>query len=249
MIPGGALKPGSPRTPKASGDVRVKAQLDMAEMDLEDELRRLQKRRIPPNHRKTYIKQLLFELRHAFKLGTPDTAKLMASNFHLIAARLASIEDVKMLLRGPTGKPAEAAAAEKDGGASPLVPPPRHKRTSGAERIIGRLVASVRTKRRRNRIPSKRCWFLLLKVVSRETMLEHVLKCECVYANSAEARAHQVASPMPARRSLQERAINGPAKTNQASIAMRRASRVIQHEAMQAVHAQMLSAKNAAAKA
>ena len=226
--PGSAAK-GTPRgAPRSFGaaatqDARVKAQLDMVDMDLEDELRKLQRRRVPPSHRRDYLRKLLFECRRKFKVDLPDSTNLLANNAYAIAARLASIEDVRMLLRGgPGSRP--ATAASDDAGKEDL--------NSGAERIIGRLVANVRTKRRRRRVPDKRCWFRLFAHVGRDSIFDYVQECEADYATSADALKQQdVVAPLPARRSAQ---IN-----KQGSVAMRRASRVIQAEALKAVAAQM----------
>ena len=226
--PGSAAK-GTPRgAPRSFGaaatqDARVKAQLDMVDMDLEDELRKLQRRRVPPSHRRDYLRKLLFECRRKFKVDLPDSTNLLANNAYAIAARLASIEDVRMLLRGgPGSRP--ATAASDDAGKEDV--------NSGAERIIGRLVANVRTKRRRRRVPDKRCWFRLFAHAGRDSIFDYVQECEADYATSADALKQQdVVAPLPARRSAQ---IN-----KQGSVAMRRASRVIQAEALKAVAAQM----------
>ena len=192
-------------------------------MDLEDELRKLQRRRVPPSHRRDYLRKLLFECRRKFKVDLPDSTNLLANNAYAIAARLASIEDVRMLLRGgPGSRP--ATAASDDAGKEDV--------NSGAERIIGRLVANVRTKRRRRRVPDKRCWFRLFAHAGRDSIFDYVQECEADYATSADALKQQdVVAPLPARRSAQ---IN-----KQGSVAMRRASRVIQAEALKAVAAQM----------
>ncbi|KAH8055724.1 oxidoreductase [Aureococcus anophagefferens] len=166
-----------------------------------------------------YLRKLLFECRRKFKVDLPDSTNLLANNAYAIAARLASIEDVRMLLRGgPGSRP--ATAASDDAGKEDV--------NSGAERIIGRLVANVRTKRRRRRVPDKRCWFRLFAHAGRDSIFDYVQECEADYATSADALKQQdVVAPLPARRSAQ---IN-----KQGSVAMRRASRVIQAEALKAV--------------
>ncbi|KAH8074887.1 oxidoreductase [Aureococcus anophagefferens] len=181
-------------------DARVKAQLDMVDMDLEDELRKLQRRRaaVAPEGR---LRKLLFECRRKFKRPSRTCGCSCA------AAR---------------SRP--ATAASDDAGKEDV--------NSGAERIIGRLVANVRTKRRRRRVPDKRCWFRLFAHAGRDSIFDYVRECEADYATSADALKQQdVVAPLPARRSAQ---IN-----KQGSVAMRRASRVIQAEALKAVAAQM----------
>ncbi|KAH8080442.1 oxidoreductase [Aureococcus anophagefferens] len=105
LSPLGSPAPSSPRSSARRGssfgglpasaavdarDARVKAQLDMVDMDLEDELRKLQRRRVPPSHRRDDLRKLLFECRRKFKVDLPDSTNLLANNAYAIAARLAA---------------------------------------------------------------------------------------------------------------------------------------------------------------
>ena len=224
----------------ASTDARIKAQLDMVDMDLEDELRKLQRRRVPPSLRRDYLKRLLFDARRKYKLELPDSAALLANTVYTIATRLASIEDVRLLLQSDTvaqpGTPSPPGTANSTPPLPSTAPTETRRRASGAERIIGRLVANARTKRRRARIPPKRCWFRMFAIIQRDAMLDYIQQCEREYAstNEAQRQADVVGPLVNTRRS---------AASKQGSVAMRRASRVIQAEALKAVTAQMMAQK------
>ena len=74
------------------------------------------------------------------------------------------------------------------------------------------------------------------KITQRDTMLDYIQQCEREYAstNEAQRQADVVGPLVNTRRS---------AASKQGSVAMRRASRVIQAEALKAVTAQMMAQK------
>ena len=75
-----ALKPGG--FPRAGDleDMSLKAQMDMIDLGLEEDLRKLQRRRVPLLQRRDVVKRLLFEIRKRWKRASPDVKSLLASD-------------------------------------------------------------------------------------------------------------------------------------------------------------------------